>query len=129
MEGLTTALQMEVDRDGEGEGEVKEEGDGTQGSMGSLYFLTQDAEPRGTTLVDAHNGFNDLIPLVMLWTVRHLWPVGARFAFNFYRRWAQLLLRQLWELPVIILSQEGVTQGTTSPWICTGSPSSPWLGS
>ena len=36
---------------------------------------------------------------------------GARFAFNCYKHWAQLLLRQPGELPVIILSREVVTQG------------------
>ena len=49
--------------------------------------------------------------LAMLWTVRHFWLVGARFAFNFYRHWAQLLLSQTGEPPVIILIREGVTQG------------------
>ena len=47
----------------------------------------------------------------MLWTVRHRWPAGARFAFNCYRHWAQLLLCQPAELPVTILSRKGVTQG------------------
>ena len=47
-----------------------------------LRILTQDAEPSGKTLVDAHNGFNELSRLAMLWTVRHRWPAGARFAFN-----------------------------------------------
>ena len=46
----------------------------------------------------------------MLWTVRHRWPSGARFAFNCYKHWAQLLLRQPGEPPVKILSREGVTQ-------------------
>ena len=46
----------------------------------------------------------------MLWTVQHHCPAGARFAFNCYRHWAQLLLRQPGELPVTILSREGVTQ-------------------
>ena len=50
----------------------------------SLEFLTQDAEPSGTTLVDARNGFNELRRLEMLWTVRHRWPAGARFTFNLY---------------------------------------------
>ena len=49
--------------------------------------LTQDAEPGGTTLVDARNGFNDLIRLAMLWTVRHRWPAGSMFAFNCYSNW------------------------------------------
>ena len=47
----------------------------------------------------------------MLWTVRHRWPAGVRFTFNCYGHWAQLLLRQPGEPPVIILSREGVTQG------------------
>ena len=47
----------------------------------------------------------------MLWTVRQRWPTGERFAFNFYRHWAQLLLCQTGEPPVKILSREGVTQG------------------
>ena len=43
--------------------------------------------------------------------VCHRCPVGARFAFNFYRHWAQLLLRHPGDALVIFLSQEGVTQG------------------
>ena len=47
----------------------------------------------------------------MLWTVRHHWPAGARFSFNCYRHWAQLLLPHTGEPPVTIMIQEGVTQG------------------
>ena len=47
----------------------------------------------------------------MLWTVHHRWLAGARFAFNCYKHWSQLLLRQTGEFPVTILSSEGVTQG------------------
>ena len=47
----------------------------------------------------------------MLSTVRQCWPAGARFAFNCYSHWAQLLLRHLGELLVTILIREGVTQG------------------
>ena len=36
---------------------------------------------------------------------------GARFEFNCYQHWAQLLLRQPGELPVTILRREGVTKG------------------
>ena len=43
--------------------------------------------------------------------MRHQWPSGARFAFNFYRHWAQLLLCQTGQPPDTILSKEGVTQG------------------
>ena len=48
----------------------------------ALEFLTQEAESRGTTLVDARNGFNEMSRLEMLWTVQNHWPEGARFAFN-----------------------------------------------
>ena len=60
-------------------------------------------------IIDARNGFNDLRRFVIMWTVRHYWPAGARFAFNFYRHWAKLLLRQTGGAPVTILSREGVT--------------------
>ena len=54
---------MEVDERVEGE----EVGGGTQRALGALEFLTQDAEPSGTTLVDARSGFNELSLLVMIW--------------------------------------------------------------
>ena len=108
-EGLAVALYMEVDVDRGSEGE--EGGVGTQRALGDLEFLTQEVEPSRTTLVDARNGFNDMSHLMMLCTVRHRWPARARYAFNCYKDWAQLLLRQPGELLVTILSREGVTQG------------------
>ena len=61
-EGLEAEIGVEVEVDGEddGEGEGDEEGDGTSRALGDLEFLTQDAELIRTTLVDAHNGFNEL---------------------------------------------------------------------
>ena len=47
----------------------------------------------------------------MIWTVRHRWTAGVRFAFNCYKHWAQPLLCHLGESIVTILIQEGVTQG------------------
>ena len=107
-EGLATALDMEVEVDRGSE--VEEGGGGTQRSLEALEFLTQEAEPSGTMLVDARNGFNELNRLAMLWTVWHRCPAGARFAFNCYKHWVQLILRQPGELPVKILSIEVVTQ-------------------
>ena len=100
---------MEVEEDGGRKGE--DEGKGTKRAMGALEFLTQEAELIGTMLVDARNGFNKMSLLEMMLTVRHRWPAGARFAFNRYRNWAQLLLRQLGDPTVTILSREGVTEG------------------
>ena len=88
MDNLETALEMEEEEEEEGEGE------GNLMSLEATWLLTQEADPSGTTLVDACNGFNELSHLVMLWTVRHCCLAGARFAFNFYKHWAQLLLRQ-----------------------------------
>ena len=39
--------------------------------MEATGLLTQYADPGGTKTVDACNGFNDLVRLVMLWTMRH----------------------------------------------------------
>ena len=89
---FTEVMEMEVEEIREDLVEVEEEGVGTQRSLSSLEFLTQDAEPSRTKLVDARNGFNKLSCLVILWTMWHRWTAGARFAFNCYRHWAQLLL-------------------------------------
>ena len=55
-------MEMEVDETGEGD----EGCEGTRRSLVSLEFLTQDADPSGTTLLDAHNRFNELSRLAML---------------------------------------------------------------
>ena len=47
----------------------------------------------------------------MLWTVRHCWPAGARFVFNCYRHWVQLLFHHPGDAPVIFLSRQWVAQG------------------
>eukprot|EP00957_Ditylum_brightwellii_P203250 15333888-Ditylum_brightwellii.AAC.1 len=45
----------------------------------------------------------------MLWEVWHLWSAGSCFAFNTYRHWQKLVLR---EQEGLIMSKEGVTQCT-----------------
>ena len=84
---------------------------GNQRALGDLYLLTHDSDLSRTTPVDVRNEFNEMSYLAMLWTVRHLLPAGTRFAFNFYRHWAKLLLCHPGEPPVTILIREGVTQG------------------
>ena len=92
--------------DGKDEGE--EGGDGTLRKLGVIEFLTQEPNPSGTTLVDARNGFNNLIRLAMLWTVQHCWLEGSRFGFNWYRHWAKLLLRQPGEpLDLLLIPERG----------------------
>ena len=63
-EGLEAALGIELEEDMDSEGE--EGSEGNQRALGSLEFLTQDAEPSGTALVDARNGFNEMSRLAML---------------------------------------------------------------
>ena len=56
--------EEEGEREGEGKGE--DGGDGNQRALGDLDLITQEADPRGTTLVDACNGFNEMSCLEML---------------------------------------------------------------
>ena len=106
---MAEALRMEVEEEGASEGE--EEGGGTLQALRALELLTQKAYLSGTPLVDAHNRFKEMIRLAILWTVRHRFLAGARFAFNCYTHWAQLLLRHPGKLTLTIPSREGVTQG------------------
>ena len=46
-------------------------GEGTLLELQDTGLLPQEAEPGKTTLVDAHNEFNELIHLAILSTVRH----------------------------------------------------------
>ena len=89
-EGVEELLQMEGVED---EGIYREEGGvGTQRALEALELLAQDADLSGTTLVDACNWFNKQSRLAMLWTVQHRWTAGARFTFNCYKQWAQLII-------------------------------------
>jgi hypothetical protein len=47
----------------------------------------------GSALFDARNGFNELIPYLMLWNVAHLWNQGSWLAFNRYRHWVHCLVQ------------------------------------
>ena len=63
--------------------------------------------------MDAKNAFNEINQVGILLTVRHLWPSGARFVFNFYRHWSSFILRNGNGTAIILHSREGVTQGGT----------------
>ena len=76
---------------------------------------TEDTDPAADpiigSLIDAFNGFNELNRKAMLWTVRHRWAAGARFALNCYRHSAILIVRRPGGRCATIDSEEGVTQG------------------
>ncbi len=65
----------------------------------------------GFLLIDARNAFNELNRTLMLWTVRHEWPSGARFTFNCYKHWSILVIRGNNGTAAFLFSKEGVTQG------------------
>ena len=58
--------------------------DGAIHGVQALWDENSATEDWGFLLVDANNLFNEIIQVGMLWAVRHLWPSGARFVFNFY---------------------------------------------
>jgi hypothetical protein len=74
-------------------------------------LLIYEEEEWGFLGFDAANAFNELNRMAMLWTIRHEWPSGARFAFNCYRHCATLVIRGKGGTVVLIFSKEGVTQG------------------
>ena len=86
------------------------------GIEGAVHTLSEkwtecnEEDDWGVLLVDARNAFNEGNRIKMLWTVRHLWPAGARFAFNCYRHWSTLIFRgKDGNSTSILQSKEGVT--------------------
>ena len=56
-----------------------------------------------------------------MWTVRHLWPSGARFTFNCYRHHSLLLVRAKdGDDGTFLFSKEGVTQGDPRAMVLDG---------
>ena len=71
-------------------------------------LLAQESDPVGKILNDAHNGFNKLNLLEILWPVRQCWTAGVLFTLNCYKNWAQLLIRRPGIPSATLLIQEGV---------------------
>ena len=87
---------------------------GCEGAVHGINALWNDlsaGERHGFLLIDADNGFNEFSRIQMLWTCRHEWPQGARFAFNLYRHQSLLLVRDPGGKPFVLFSKEGCTQG------------------
>ena len=67
------------------------------------------------------NAFNDEKRKAMIWAVRHEWPSGVQFTFNYYRHWATLVVRDTGDGSGHFLhSKEGVTQGEPLVIIASG---------
>ena len=68
-------------------------------------------EKNGFLVIDAENAFNSMSRVTMLWNVYHLWPAGARFAFNCYCFANLLLCRSNSGEALQMWSKEGQIQG------------------
>ena len=90
---------------------LKSVADGAIHRFQTLWDKNSSTEEWGVLLVDAKNAFNKINRVGMLWTVRHLWPPGARFVFDFYHHWSSRVLRNGNRTSIILHSIEGVTQG------------------
>ena len=75
----------------------------------ALWDENLSTEEWGFLLADAKNTFNEIHRVGMLWTVRHIWPSVAPFAFNCYRHWSSLVLKNSNGTASILHSREGVT--------------------
>ena len=99
---------------------IKAEIDDAIHGVHALWDENSSTEEWGFLLVDAKNVFNKINRVGMLWTVRHLWPSGARFSFNFYRHWSSLVFRNGNGTASILHSREGVMQGDPLAMIAYG---------
>jgi hypothetical protein len=86
-----------------------------------LLWDTHSAEEEwGFLLMDAKNAFNKGDQIAMCWTIRHLWPSGARFTFNCYRHWSTLMIPSANGTALFVHSQEGVMQGDPISMVAYG---------
>jgi hypothetical protein len=80
-------------------------------AINELWGAHKEDDEWGFLLVDATNSFNEGNHIMILWTVRHEWPLGARFTFNCYGHWGTLMVWIQNGTALFIFSMEGATQG------------------
>ena len=86
-----------------------------------IWHQHSQEEDWGFLLIDVCNTFNEENWTAMLWAVRHEWPSGAQFTFNFYRHWATLVVRDTEDGSGNFLHRKyGVTQGDPLSVIVNG---------
>ena len=59
-------------------------------AMKTMWDLLMEEEEMGFLLIDTRNAFNKRYCTRMLWTMCHLWPMGAHFTFNSYKHHATI---------------------------------------
>ena len=85
--------------------------DGAFRGVLSIWDTELTTEDWGFLLLDTKKALNEINGIGMLWTVRHLWPSGARFIIKCYCHWSLLVLRVKNETATFLHCREGVTQG------------------
>jgi hypothetical protein len=67
----------------------------------------------GILKIDAENGFNEMVRLHLLWTIRHRWPRAYKFLYNCYSHGTELRILPLdyRDTVEIIISKSGIIQG------------------
>ena len=85
--------------------------DGAKHGLSAICSEMESEENTGFLLIDADNAFNEASRINMLWTIRHEWPAGARFASNCYPHHSLLVVRNPGDKPLTFFSKEGITQG------------------
>eukprot|EP00978_Attheya_sp_CCMP212_P013894 scaffold35059_cov31-Attheya_sp.AAC.1 len=85
--------------------------EGSIHAVNELWGAHEEEDEWGFLLVDATNAFNEGNCIMILWTVRHEWPSGARFTFNCYGHWGTLMVWSQNGTALFMFSMEGATQG------------------
>jgi hypothetical protein len=89
---------------------------GVEGGIHALrliWDLHAQEEEWGFLLVDANR-------TLMCWTLRHVWPSGARYVFNCYRHWSVLVVQAGSGNATFLFIKEGVTQGNPLSMVAYG---------
>ena len=67
----------------------------------------------GAGIFDAKNAFGELNRYQLLWAIAHRWPKGSRFAFNCYRHYSIVYVRDEPGKPcIVLLCKDGIPQGS-----------------
>ena len=71
-------------------------------------------------IVGVKNAYNEIHCIGMLWTIRHLWPSGARFVFNCYCHYSLLIFWNANKTAIFLHIREDVMQEDTYDMVAYG---------